>query len=151
MAYAAPTDVAARLGRSLTTDETAQVTALLGDAEILLKDRIPDLDTRAEDLDYLQRVILVEASSVTRLVRNPEGYTAEGDGNYSYQINWRLSTGQLEISDREWKLLGFSPAVGVLDVRARTPFERAQAAADAAGVHPFMLGWGAPSALDGVY
>ncbi|ALI28383.1 Phage protein [Mycolicibacterium fortuitum] len=143
MTYAVANDVAARLGRSLTADETTQVAALLGDAEIDIRERIPDLDTRAEDEDYLAKVIRVEASAVARLVRNPDGYTAEGDGNYNYQINWRLSTGQLEITEKEWQLLGVSSGVAALDVRARTPFERAQAAAEAAGVHPFMLGWGA--------
>lgn len=139
MAYAQASDVSARLGRTLTDDEAAQVAALLGDVEIDIKQRIPDLDDRAEDLDYLARVIRVEASAVARLVRNPDGYTAEGDGNYNYQINWRLSTGQLEITEKEWQLLGVSSGVSTFDVRAKTPFERA---ADATGgVHPFMLGW----------
>lgn len=142
MAYAQASDVSARLGRPLTADETTQVAALLGDAEIDIRERIPDLDTRAEDEDYLAKVIRVEASAVARLVRNPDGHIGETDGNYSYQLNWRLNTGQLEITDQEWKLLGVSHNVSTIDVRARTPFERAQAAAEAAGVHPFMLGWG---------
>lgn len=141
MTYAQPSDVSARLGRPLTTDETTQVAALLGDAEILIKSRIPDLDDKvAAGSPTESTVIMVEASAVARLVRNPDGYTAEGDGSYSYQINWRLSTGQLEISDREWSLLGYSAGVFAVDVRPRTPFERA-AAEVPAGVHPFMLGW----------
>ncbi|MGV0811751.1 Gp19/Gp15/Gp42 family protein [Mycolicibacterium boenickei] len=142
MAYASPSDVSARLGRPLTTDETAQVAALLGDAEIEIATRIPDLDARAEDLDYLAKLVMVEASAVARLVRNPDGYISEGDGNYSYQVNWRLSTGQLQITDKEWRLLVVSPGAFAVDVRPQTPFERAQAAIEAAGgVHPFALGW----------
>lgn len=151
MAYAQASDVAARLGRTLTTDETTQVAALLGDAEIEIRTRIPDLDTRAEDPDYLAKLVMVEASAVARLVRNPDGHIAETDGNYSYQLNWRLNTGALEITAREWQLLGVSSGVSALDVRPRTPFERAWAAAEAAGVHPFMLGWGSPGISDGVY
>ncbi|MCP2626512.1 phage Gp19/Gp15/Gp42 family protein [Mycolicibacterium smegmatis] len=141
MAYADKDDVIARLGRPLTDDEITQVETLLEDAEIELKDRIPDLDTRAEDEGYRQRVVRVEASAVARLIRNPDGYISETDGNYSYQLNWRLNTGQIEITDREWSLLGFSRSVGVLDVRPLTPYERAQAASQAIGwVHPFLRG-----------
>ncbi|WP_225593595.1 Gp19/Gp15/Gp42 family protein [Mycolicibacterium fortuitum] len=104
-------------------------------------ERIPDLDTRAADPAYLAKVIRVEASAVARLVRNPDGYIAETDGNYSYQLNWRLNTGALEITDAEWALLGASSGVGVVDVRPRTPFERAAAAAGALTAHPFMYGW----------
>lgn len=141
MAYADTDDVIARLGRPLTDDETPQAETLLEDAEIEIRSRIPDLDDKAEDEDYLKRVIKVEASAVTRLIRNPDGYIGETDGNYSYQLNWRLNTGQIEITDREWSLLGLSKTVGILDVRPLTPLERAQAASEAlGGVHPFMLG-----------
>ncbi|AWT53861.1 Gp19/Gp15/Gp42 family protein [Mycolicibacterium smegmatis] len=141
MAYATPSDVSARLGRPLTDDEETQVETFLEDAEIEIRSRIPDLNTRAEDPGYLQRVVRVEASAVTRLIRNPDGYIGETDGNYSYQLNWRLNTGQIEITDQEWSLLGLSKTVGILDVRPLTPRERAQAASQAlGGVHPFMLG-----------
>ena len=141
MAYADKADVVARLGRPLTDDEQTQVDALLDDTEIEIKDRIPDLATRAEDPGYLRKVIRVEASAVARLIRNPDGYTAEGDGNYSYQLNWRLTTGQIEITPGEWRLLGISGGASLLDVRPLTPFERIQAASQAIGwVHPFVRG-----------
>lgn len=142
MAYAAPSDVSARLGRPLTEEEATQVEALLDDAEIEIKHKIRDLADRAEDDPaYLQKVVRVEASAVARLMRNPDGYVAETDGNYSYQLNWRLTTGQIEITPGEWRLLGVSGGASVLDVRPLTPFERAQAAADlAGGVHPFLRG-----------
>lgn len=125
MAYATASDVSNRLGRPLTTDETTQVNALLEDVEIQIKDRIPDLDDKVEDADYLAKVIMVEANTVKRVVRNPDGYTAETDGNYSYQLNWRLNTGEIEISEKDWALLGISSGVFTFDVRAKTPFERA--------------------------
>lgn len=142
MAYASADDVAARLGRPLSDAELTQVCAFLEDAEIEIKSRIPDLDDRVADSEeYLKRVVKVEASAVTRLIRNPDGYIGETDGNYSYQLNWRLNTGAIEITDKEWSQLGLNKGAGVLDVRPLTPFERAQAAADlAGGVHPFLRG-----------
>ena len=141
MAYANADDVAARLGRPLTAEETTQVGTLLDDAEIEIKARIPDLADRAEDPAYLLKAVRVEASAVARLMRNPDGYTAETDGNYSYQLNWRLTTGQIEITPGEWRLLGASGEASVLDVRPLTLFERARAAAGLADdVHPFLRG-----------
>ncbi|AWT52582.1 Gp19/Gp15/Gp42 family protein [Mycolicibacterium smegmatis] len=133
MAYADTDDVIARLGRPLTDDEETQVETFLEDAEIEIRSRIPDLDDKAEDEDYLKRVIKVEASAVTRLIRNPDGYIGETDGNYSYQLNWRLNTGAIEITDKEWAQLGLSRSVGLLDVRPLTPGERARAASEATG------------------
>ncbi|BDY27532.1 Gp19/Gp15/Gp42 family protein [Mycolicibacterium mageritense] len=143
MAYAEPSDVEARLGRPLTTEETTQVTTLLNDVELIIRDKIPDLDDRVTAGSPTEStVIMVEASAVVRLVRNPDGVTSENDGDYGYQLNWRYNTGQLELTDREWSLLGVSGAVSAFDVRPRTPFERAAAAAEAAGIHPFALGYG---------
>ena len=58
---------------------------LLGDGEILIKSWLPDLDDKVTAGSPTESsVIMVEASAVARLVRNPVGYTAEGDGSYSY-------------------------------------------------------------------
>lgn len=134
MAHAQASDVATRLGRTLTTDEIAQTNVLLEDAEIMIKARIPDLETRITDGKLAEEiVILVEASAVARLVRNPDGYIGETDGNYSYQLNWRLNTGELTITDKEWALLGVSAGVFAFDVRPLTPFERGSTAVPAYG------------------
>jgi hypothetical protein len=124
MAYAVASDVQARLGRPLTTDETTQVTTLLADAEILIKAKISDLAEKAENEDYLAVVKMVEASAVARLLRNPEGYTGETDGNYTYQVNYRLATGALEITDKEWSLLGVSSGMFMIVPRVQMPFCR---------------------------
>lgn len=133
-----PEAVATRLGRSLTTDEITQATALLGDVRILIEARIPDLEDRLADetLDPA-KLAMVEANSVARLIRNPQGYTGETDGDYTYQVNWKLATGELTITDQEWALLGFSSSVWTVAVRPRTPFERRRALPD---VHPFHYG-----------
>ena len=94
---------------------------LLDDVEILIKAKIPDLDEKADDENYLAVVVMVEASAVARLVRNPEGYTSETDGDYTYQVNYRLATGSLEITDKEWALLGVSSGVFMINASPRMP------------------------------
>lgn len=91
------------------------VSTRLEDAERLIKSRIPDLDQKITDGDIaVDLVKMIEANAVVRLVRNPNAYTGETDGNYSYQINWKTATGELEILDNEWALLGISQAVYVI-------------------------------------
>lgn len=133
MAYATPTDVSHRLGRPLSEDETAQVSTLLNDAEILIQAKIPDLDDKiAADEISSQTVIMVESNAVVRLVRNPNGYTSETDGTYSYGINWKLATGSLTITDHEWSLLGVSSGVFTISVAPGLPL-----LSGPEGVHPF--------------
>lgn len=110
MTYAQPSDVAARLGRALTPEETALVAVRIEDVERKIRKRIPDLDAMVtgETLD-VQDVIQVEADVVLRLVRNPEGYYSETDGNYSYQFSRDLASGKLEILPEDWTTLGVSP------------------------------------------
>lgn len=107
MAYATATNIADRLGRDLDETEARIVGARLGDAELLIKSRIKDLTDQvsAETIDQAI-VVMVEADAVLRLIRNPEGYTTETDGNYSYAIDQSVATGRLKILDEEWALLG---------------------------------------------
>ncbi|SKY31465.1 Phage protein Gp19/Gp15/Gp42 [Mycobacteroides abscessus subsp. bolletii] len=113
--YAEPSDVSGRLGRDLSPEETTMVSTRLSDAELLIKARIPDLDDQiTDDKIDVEIVKMVEANAVVRLVRNPNAYTGETDGNYSYQLNWKTATGELEILDNEWALLGISQAMFVI-------------------------------------
>lgn len=107
MAYASVADVEARLGRPLEAGETTIVQTRLNDVELIIRNRIPDLDARVADgsLD-VEVVIMVEAEAILRLIRNPEGYTAETDGNYSYQISVKVASGRIDILSSEWSLLG---------------------------------------------
>lgn len=124
MAYAEVSDVQARLGRPLTDDEEAQAVTLLADVEMELLVRIPDLHDQVADEKIPEaNVIRVEASVVARLLRNPEGYTSETDGNYTYQLNYRLTTGELSISQKEWSLLGVNSGIFLINPKVKTPFE----------------------------
>jgi hypothetical protein len=124
VAYAVPNDVQTRLGRPLTEDEQAQVAALLTDVEILIKSRVPDLDDQVTDGKIAEEVIImIESNAVVRLIRNPNGYTSETDGSYSYQISYSLASGSLDILDQEWSLLGVSDSIFMINLKVRTPFE----------------------------
>ncbi|BBX69418.1 Gp19/Gp15/Gp42 family protein [Mycolicibacterium psychrotolerans] len=115
MAHATAADVAALLARELSTEETTMVERRLEQAERLILRRIPDLDEKitAGELDEAD-VIDVEAEAVLRIVRNPDGYTMESDGSYTYQLSQETASGKLEILPSEWELLG---------VRARGMFQ----------------------------
>lgn len=111
MAYASATDVAALLARELDTAETALVERRLAQVERMILRRVPDLATQidAGDLDEAD-VIDIEAEAVLRLIRNPEGYTSESDGTYSYQFDRETASGKLEILSEEWERLGIRPS-----------------------------------------
>ena len=115
MAYASPADVADRLGRPLTEAEQTQAPVLLEDAEILIRARIPDLDDRiADGLLSEAVVVMVEANAVMRVLRNPEGYRQEQDGDYMYSVDPQVASGRLFIADDEWRLLGVSRAFTIV-------------------------------------
>jgi hypothetical protein len=107
MSYATPEDVEARLGRELEASEAQIVNTRLNDVELMIRYRIPDLDTKvATGVIDPQVIIMVECDAILRLIRNPDGYTAETDGNYSYQISSQVASGKLDIFGNEWALLG---------------------------------------------
>lgn len=117
MAYATSDDVAVRWARSPSDEEAALIEVRLEDVERLIRKRIPTLDTMVTDGDILEDdLIQVEADAVLRLVRNPEGFVSESDGNYTYQFNQQTSAGKLEILPEEWTLLGVAASGGVFSL-----------------------------------
>ena len=106
MPYAAASDVATRLGRTLTTEETSLVSARLEDVERLIERGLKrrGLTTLAAritaDLTDEEDVKQVESDVVLRLVRNPEGYLSETDGDYTYMLRQDLASGKLELLPR---------------------------------------------------
>lgn len=115
MAYAEASDVADRLGRALDEAEQRIVEARLDDVEAILKTRIPDLDEQVqEDRINLRIVEMVEVEAILRLIRNPDGYIQETDGNYSYSLNAQVASGRLQILPEEWRWLGVRQGVSVI-------------------------------------
>lgn len=106
MAYATPTDVEARIGRELTPDENLQVSELLEDVETLIRIKIPDLDAKVAEGTIPERlVVMIEVNAVVRVLRNPDAYVSETDGNYSYTRSANGASGYLEILALEWDWL----------------------------------------------
>jgi hypothetical protein len=134
LTYATTSDVAIRLGRELTAEETSLVEIRLDDVERRILRRIPDLDDQitAGDIDEAD-VVQVEADAVLRLVRNPDGYLSETDGNYTYMFRQDLANGKLEILAAEWETLGV--VTGSVAQLVPTFSD-----APAPPVRPFMLG-----------
>lgn len=111
MAYAQASDVTVRWAREASPEETALIEIRLADVERMIKRRIPDLDAKVANGDIdVEDLKQVEADVVLRLVRNPEGYLSETDGNYTYMLQQDLATGRLEIFPEEWEILGYRPS-----------------------------------------
>ncbi|WP_052739918.1 Gp19/Gp15/Gp42 family protein [Mycobacterium sp. UM_Kg27] len=109
----------------MTADETAQAAILLDDAELEIRQRIPDLGERVTNGDLDESLVVrVESTAVKRVIQNPEGYTSETDGDYTYQLNYELASGELQITTREWGLLGVGSALFSIHLKVPTPFER---------------------------
>jgi hypothetical protein len=108
MAYAAASDVTVRWAREPSDQEIALINVRLEDVERMIRRRIPDLDDRVDVTVSTEDVVQIEADAVLRLVRNPEGYLSESDGNYTYMLQNDLATGRLEILPDEWETLGLA-------------------------------------------
>lgn len=119
MTYASVQDVADRLGRPITEPaEVTQVTAWLGDVEVIIRDRIPDLDDLVAAGNPTQdTVVMVEANAVVRMVRNPEGKTQERIDDYSWGLPANPYAGSLYLTEVEWGLLEPGASDGAWTIR----------------------------------
>ena len=124
MAYATAVDIADRLGRELDDVEARIVEARLEDAETLIKTRVPTLDALIiEGKQNARLVIMVESDVILRLIRNPDGFTQETDGNYSYSIDARVASGRLSLLPEEWGMLGVSTSIALIAATIALPVE----------------------------
>lgn len=131
MAYATTEDIEARIGRDLDDAERLIAQQRLEDVELIILGRIPDLHTRVTaGTVSVDVVAMVEADSVIRILRNPEGVVGESDGNYSYQLNWATVSGRLDLSPEEWRLLGYTknaftivPEIGTVPRAPNTTYD----------------------------
>ncbi|WP_344684635.1 Gp19/Gp15/Gp42 family protein [Saccharopolyspora taberi] len=115
MAVATAQDVALRLGRDLGETEVPQVEALLSDAETLILTRLPDLYARIEHGRLAAEVVvLVEATAVMRVLRNPAGIRSQSADAYSVSYDERAASGNLDLKPEEWRLLGVRSGLFVI-------------------------------------
>lgn len=107
MAYATAEDVVTLWAKEPEPEVMTLIERRLEQVERIIRRRIPTLDAKvAASTTFEADLIDIEADAVLRLVRNPEGYTSETDGTYTYQLSADLSAGRLEILDDEWVTLG---------------------------------------------
>lgn len=112
MAYATDEDVAVLWARTPTDEEKALISRRLEQAERMIERRfrrslLPTIAEQILDGTLLEAdVVQVEADAVLRLIRNPEGYLSETDGNYTYMLRADLATGQMAITAEDWATLG---------------------------------------------
>lgn len=117
--YAEVADVTKRWARTPTTAEQTLIETRLEDAERMIERglRRRGLTTLAQrilsGLTDEEDVKQVEADVVLRLVRNPDGYLSETDGNYTYMVSQDLATGKLAILPEDWETLGVVDATGM--------------------------------------
>jgi hypothetical protein len=107
MAYATSDDVIELWAKEPEPEVIVMIERRLEQVERMIRRRITDLDRLVEESDaFLADLIDVESDAVLRLVRNPEGYISETDGAYTYQLADAINSGQLQILDEEWTMLG---------------------------------------------
>jgi len=123
MAIAFVEDVYKRLPPGVVVTEDEYIETLLNDAETKIKVKIPDLEQKVADNELSADLVrMIEAEMVKRVVMNPEGFTQEADGNYSYSISRDVASGLLEVTDEEWAQLGVSTALGILAPKINAPW-----------------------------
>lgn len=99
----------------------------IDEAELLLSNRLGDLQewidaapTPALAVMRKKRLTRAVTRSVRRVMRNPDGFTSESAGDYSYARAGALSSGEVYIGAAEWKMLGFK-ARGFKTIRLGLP------------------------------
>ena len=133
--YATADDVEELWAQEFTDAERTLVERRLAQAERMIRRRISDLDDRAADSDYRAELIDIESDVVLRVIRNPDGYESEQDGDYAYRFHPEAASGKLELSDEEWRVLGVSTSSAMF---VFVPFIGGEAPVRT--VHPFKTG-----------
>lgn len=125
MAYATVEDVESRFTRELTDEERTLVQSRLEDVEAVILTRIPDLDEKvASGALNEQVIVMVESEAVLRVLRNPEGFSQETDGNYSYSMSATNAPGRILILPEEWVWLGLRRGIFTIRPYLEMPTRR---------------------------
>ena len=114
MATATSQDVESRLGRPLDESEVALAETLLGDVELLIKSKARNFDALDPDI-----VVMVEATAVARVLRNPDGIRSQSADEFSYTVDSRVASGYLNLLPDEWALLGIGRGYASIPMKFR--------------------------------
>ena len=143
-------DVKNALRRDFHGDEESHVSSLLEKAENLIRVRYRRLDELTLDEVVFDLVRNIEAEAVARVLRADDGgiYRSETEDGYSYQLNYMVASGLLDILEKDWKNL--AQATGSGRFRTVAPATDGYAAARYRGWGPnislppdrqFQYGW----------
>lgn len=139
-------DVKAALRREFRGDEESYIASLLSKAENLIRVRYKRLDELVLDKVVFDLVRNIEAEAVARVLRADDGgiYRSETEDGYSYQLNYMVASGLLDILEKDWKNL--AQATGSGRYRTVAPATDGYAAArysgrTAVGPWQFQYGW----------
>lgn len=143
-------DVKNALRRDFRGDEESHVSSLLAKAENLIRVRYRRLDELTLDEVVFDLVRNIEAEAVARVLRADDGgiYRSETEDGYSYQLNYMVASGLLDILEKDWKNL--AQATGSGRYRTVAPATDGYAAARYRGWGPnislppdrqFQYGW----------
>lgn len=141
-------DVKSALRRDFRGDEESHVSSLLEKAENLIRVRYRRLDELTLDEVVFDLVRNIEAEAVARVLRADDGgiYRSETEDGYSYQLNFMVASGLLDILEKDWKNL--AQATGTGRYRTVAPATDGYAAARYSGrtaVGPWQVQYGWPA------
>lgn len=107
-------DVKAALRRDFRGDEESYIASLLSKAETLIRVRYKRLDELVLDEVVFNLVKSIEAEAVARVLRADDGgiYRSETEDGYSYQLNYMVASGLLDILEKDWKNLAQATGSG---------------------------------------
>lgn len=91
----------------LDPDKQAYYDRKVDEAVRLLLRKCPGLLKKVEDGELDPEFVSdTVAKAVLRVIRNPEGFTNESEGNYSYGLGARVASGDIWYPDNELDALG---------------------------------------------
>ena len=107
-------DVKSALRRDFRGDEESHVSSLLAKAENLIRVRYKSLDELVLDGVVFDLVRNIEAEAVARVLRADDGgiYRSETEDGYSYQLNYMVASGLLDILEKDWQNLAQATGSG---------------------------------------
>lgn len=114
LTIAAADDVKAALRREFRGDEESYIASLLSRAENLIRVRYKRLDELVLDEVVFNLVRNIEAEAVARVLRADDGgiYKSETEDGYSYQLNYMVASGLLDILEKDWQNLARATGTG---------------------------------------
>lgn len=110
-------DVQASYEDTIPAERAAWVNQKIDEAVSELLSYIPTLTQRIET-GLVKRAFVVDkvVGSVLRVVRNPKGFEAEGEGDYNYRISKTVASGDIWYLDKDLIAMGW-----VAPLKKQTP------------------------------